>query len=1072
MKPFNFKLTNLPELHAAMILSIFLLLPVIVRAQVENIISGVFPVTNTTANITTDKADYKPGDIVIITGSHWEPLETVKLVIKHLTYTGHPEEEFTVEADESGDFIMSDYVIAESDLGESFLLTATGQKSGYSAETTFTDSYLTSFTISAQSPNPVVKGGTATFWVTASRTQDVDFTVNLSISPNPFPNGETVIIMPPSLHFNYHSDCCPWENSDVEDAMVTIYTNSNSINTTFTITGTIQSLTSSGSNSASGNLVVCTPPETPIGTASQTLCAGSTVADLTASGTDIKWYAFASGGTALATSTVLVNGTHYYASQTVSGCESTDRIGVEVTINPASVGGSINGSATVCMGTNSGGLTLSGYTGNIVRWEYSINEGSTWTNIANTSASQSYSNIMNTTLYRAAVKSGVCDEVYSGTATITVDVPGSGGTIQAWDEVMTSGEKTVCSGTNSTSLVIVGHVGSVVRWEYSTIGGSGWANISNTVNTYNAVDLMETTSYRALVHHGVCDDVYSSIFTITVNPGPELVITDPPAVCSPGTVNLTAASVTNGSDLAEGTILTYWQDAGTTITLTTPAAVTVGGKYYIKATTPAGCSDMEEVNVTFYLTPSITLGTSPAVMYETLAAVLPYSGATGNPDLYKIDFASMLFTDVSWTALPSGTITITIPNEAGKGTYYATLYVKNSTSGCESIGYAFTITINPKPVCGEYTGTLYANTSLTDFKATITLSILVSPIPDGTTSCTFTISPGNIKKSATYDGAGTFTATYPVTLNKTNLFEISDVTWEISGNYTNLDAGCESQATIITVTVPSSDFITGGGYTLTLACEPKAIICARSGSKTNFGFVSKFNNKLSNLQGSFDAIVQADNGKTYQVKTNKPSILNVPKPYTDCSTYAAITYINAIIKEIGCKNCETLSNGKIELRVADCGEPATNLISMDKIGFAIFKSDGLLWYSTNTYNKTSRLVTPQNLAKGNIQIHLSNTKSAEIELPVSNVSEPALRVYPNPFRNRLLFEFISPVETQARIDLFDLTGHLVITIFDNPVKTGVTYQAGFTPRSTASELYFYRLTLGNAVFNGKAMYKK
>jgi hypothetical protein len=61
-----------------------------------------------------------------------------------------------------------------------------------------------------------------------------------------------------------------------------------------------------------------------------------TVANLVATGTGIKWYLTSSGGTALATSTLLVNNTHYYASQTVNGVESTTRLDVLVTMsNPA-----------------------------------------------------------------------------------------------------------------------------------------------------------------------------------------------------------------------------------------------------------------------------------------------------------------------------------------------------------------------------------------------------------------------------------------------------------------------------------------------------------------------------------------------------------------------------------------------------------------------------------------------------------------------------------------------------------------------------------------------------------------
>ena len=63
--------------------------------------------------------------------------------------------------------------------------------------------------------------------------------------------------------------------------------------------------------------------------------ARPTVADLQASGTGIKWYLDSSGGSALATSTSLLNNTHYYASQTVNGVESTVRFDVLVTMtNP------------------------------------------------------------------------------------------------------------------------------------------------------------------------------------------------------------------------------------------------------------------------------------------------------------------------------------------------------------------------------------------------------------------------------------------------------------------------------------------------------------------------------------------------------------------------------------------------------------------------------------------------------------------------------------------------------------------------------------------------------------------
>ena len=84
--------------------------------------------------------------------------------------------------------------------------------------------------------------------------------------------------------------------------------------------------------------------------------------------------------------------------------------------------------------------------------------------------------------------------------------------------------------------------------------------------------------------------------TGVVNANPVLAITNPAAVCSPATVNLTAAAVTAGST---GTFtLTYWTDAAATAALASSNAVATSGTYYIKATTSAGCTDIEPVTVT------------------------------------------------------------------------------------------------------------------------------------------------------------------------------------------------------------------------------------------------------------------------------------------------------------------------------------------------------------------------------------------------------------------------------------------------------------------------------------------
>ncbi len=92
-------------------------------------------------------------------------------------------------------------------------------------------------------------------------------------------------------------------------------------------------------------LTITVRPLAPTATA-QTLCGATTVANLVATGTDLKWYTAETGGTALASDVALVSGT-YYVSQTLNNLES-DRTAVVVTVNEAQITASAN---TVSVGT-------------------------------------------------------------------------------------------------------------------------------------------------------------------------------------------------------------------------------------------------------------------------------------------------------------------------------------------------------------------------------------------------------------------------------------------------------------------------------------------------------------------------------------------------------------------------------------------------------------------------------------------------------------------------------------------------------------------------------------------------
>ena len=91
------------------------------------------------ATVTTDKTDYAPGETVIISGTGWAPAETVELRLHRDEQDQANDTLLSAVAHANGEIQNSEYLVQQTDLGVSFLLTATGLSSGFVAQTTFTD---------------------------------------------------------------------------------------------------------------------------------------------------------------------------------------------------------------------------------------------------------------------------------------------------------------------------------------------------------------------------------------------------------------------------------------------------------------------------------------------------------------------------------------------------------------------------------------------------------------------------------------------------------------------------------------------------------------------------------------------------------------------------------------------------------------------------------------------------------------------------------------------------------------------------------------------------------------------
>ncbi len=90
----------------------------------------------------------------------------------------------------------------------------------------------------------------------------------------------------------------------------------------------------------------------------------------------------------------------------------------------------------------------------------------------------------------------------------------------------------------------------------------------------------------------------------------------------------------------------------------------------------------------------------------------------------------------------------------------------------------------------------------------------------------------------------------------------------------------------------------------------------------------------------------------------------------------------------------------------------------------------------------------------------------------ANSTDNYFNVYPNPFSDRLNFEFIAPEDNTATIVIYDNLGRNISTVFNSAITKGVTYRAEFVPEDNSGNMYFYRFTLGDQVTTGKAVLKK
>ena len=383
-----------------------------------------------------------------------------------------------------------------------------------------------------------------------------------------------------------------------------------------------QTLNSCESTNRLAVLVNISTPAVPTGSSLQTVCGGALISDLSATGTGIKWYALSSGGSPLATSISLVNGTTYYASQTIDGCESINRFAVQVAFGiPNAPSGNAN--QDFCHAATVSNLVAVGTT---IKWYASSSGGSV---LSPTQA------LVNGSTYYATQTAGGCESTSRLAVTVNINTTNTPTGL---------GTQTFCHAATVNDLIASG---TAVQWYTGLSGGTALTSSATLTNG--------STYYATQTING-CESNSRLAVNVLINTPTAPTGSTSQSICGSGTL----------ADLNLSGTTIIWYDAmlGGSV-LTSQTALTSGTTYFASQTIDA-CESIDRLAITstIYAIPSAPTA-APSQEFCN-GAIVSMLDATGS--------------NVQWyTSANNGT-----PLASTTALIPASYFASQTVNGCES----------------------------------------------------------------------------------------------------------------------------------------------------------------------------------------------------------------------------------------------------------------------------------------------------------------------------------------------------------------------------------------------------
>lgn len=250
-------------------------------------------------------------------------------------------------------------------------------------------------------------------------------------------------------------------------------------------------------------------------------------------------------------------------------------------------------------------------------------------------------------------------------------------------------------------------------------------------------------------------------------------------------------------------------------------------------------------------------------------------------------------------------------------------------------------------------------------------------------------------------------------------------------------------------------------------------------------------------QMSYQWQVSSDAGKTWKDLTNGILYKNVLTPAMKISvvplSFNNLMYRCKLKTNVGPEvysNAATLkvSPRPIVLIIPSYPDRATLILK------ALTISQGNNTYLWTPGNATTQNITLNNSNSGlysvtttnafgcssfpafyNVKWRISELKSGLLNDPSAMAPSDLgtnLKVYPNPFTDKLYFEFSFETDTHAMLEIFNVAGARMEKLYDANIDGNQLYTIEYLPRLTQSQTVIYRLTLGDKTYTGKLIYQQ